>query len=148
MLKRLLKNNRGFTLLEMLLVLFIITTISSIVFQFSIKLTEKREVEEFFNQLLLDIQRVQALAIEEERTITFVFHDKNIYKAYYEFGGKSILEKSFPTGIELNIYSNLKEIVFYSSGEIGKFGTVLFNTPFGEKRLIVNMQKGRLRLAE
>ncbi|MFP3918760.1 type II secretion system protein [Lysinibacillus telephonicus] len=147
-MKGILKNNHGYTLIEMLIVLFIVVTISSIVFQFTIKLTEKRVVEQFFNEVMLDIQRVQALAIEEGRTITFVFIDNNTYKAYYELGGKSILEKSFPKGIELNIYSNLKKIEFYPSGEIGKFGTVLFNTPFGEKRLIVNMQKGRLRLNE
>lgn len=147
-MNRILKNNQGYTLIEMLIVLFIIVTISSLVFQFTIKITEKRVVEQFFSQVMLDFQRVQALAIEEGRTITFVFIDNNTYKAYYDLGGNSILEKSFPKGIELNIYSNLKKIEFHPSGEVGKFGTILFNTPFGEKRLIVNMQKGRLRLNE
>lgn len=145
-MKRYVRNNDGFTLLEMMLVLFIVVTISSVVLHFTIKITEKRVVDQFLNQVLFDLQRIQALAIEEETSITFVFNDNNTYKAYYDLGGVNILERSFPAGIELNIFSNLKKIDFYSTGEVGKFGSILFKTPFGEKRLIVNMQKGRLRL--
>ena len=99
------KNSHGYTLLEMLLVLFVAVTISSLVFQFTIKLTEKRVVEQFVNQILFDLQTAQALAIEERRSVTFVFLNNRTYKAYYELGGDSILERTFPAGIELNKYS-------------------------------------------
>lgn len=142
-----MKNDQGFSLIEMLLVLFIVIVVSSIVYKVTYTISEKQAVEQFFNQVQLDIQRMQALAIEEKKTINVLFSDNNTYKAYYSLDGK-IFERSFPSIVQLNIYSNLKNIVIYPNGEVVNFGKIIFYTPFGERQLIVNIQKGRMRIVD
>ncbi|RNC99218.1 type II secretion system protein [Lysinibacillus halotolerans] len=143
-----MKNDQGFSLIEMLLVLFIVIVVSSIVYKVTYTISEKQAVEQFFNQVQLDIQRMQALAIEEKKTINVLFSDNNTYKAYYSLDGKKIFERSFPSIVQLNIYSNLKNIVIYPNGEVVNFGKIIFYTPFGERQLIVNIQKGRMRIVD
>lgn len=147
-LTKYIKTDKGFTLIEMLLVLFIVIVVSSFVYKISLTITEKQVIDQFFNQVQLDIQSMQALAIEEKKTINVLFSDNNTYKAYYSLDGKKIFDRSFPTNIQLNIYSNLKNIVIYPNGEVVNFGKIIFYTPFGERQLIINIQKGRMRIVE
>lgn len=147
-LMKYIKTDKGFTLIEMLLVLFIVIVVSSFVYKISLTITEKQVINQFFNQVQLDIQSMQALAIEEKKTINVLFSDNNTYKAYYSLDGKKIFERSFPSIVQLNIYSNLKNIVIYPNGEVVNFGKIIFYTPFGERQLIVNIQKGRMRIVD
>ena len=143
-----IKNNHGFTLIEMLLVLSIIGLVTVILSHITLSISEKRNIDQFFTQVMFDIQRVQALAIEEEKTISISFNNGNRYSAYYQLGGENILTRNFPEGVKLNIYSNLKSFYFHPNGNVGQFGTIIFHTPIGNRNLIVNIQEGRLKLVE
>ncbi|MFC7684726.1 competence type IV pilus minor pilin ComGD [Ureibacillus sp. GCM10028918] len=143
-----IKNRKGFTLVEILLVLFIFLLISSIVFQITVKLSEKRAVDQFFQQLVLDIQEMQARAIHNEETIYVQFYNDNHYKVFDVSTGETILEKDFPSNIKLDIYSNLKRFIINPKGEVSPFGTIKFDTPYGKKDLIIYIKEGRMRLVE
>jgi len=142
------KNRNGFTLIEMLLVLFMVLLTSSIVFQLSLKVSEKRIVDQFFQQLILDIQEMQALAIEKEQTVNFQFYNSNRYVAYQGLNSNLLLDKDFPKNINFNIYSNLKRFRINPSGDVADFGTLQFDTPFGQVDLIIYIKEGRIRLVE
>ncbi|MDN4493315.1 competence type IV pilus minor pilin ComGD [Ureibacillus aquaedulcis] len=142
------KNQKGFTLVEILLVLFIFLLISSIVFQITVKISEKRVVDHFFQQLILDIQEMQALAIQREEKIHIQFYNSNHYKAFGVYSGETLLEKDFPSNIQLEIYSNLKRFIIDPKGEISPFGTIKFYTPYGETNLVIYIKEGRMRLVE
>jgi len=143
-----MKNSNGYTLIEMLLVLFIVLLLSSIVFHITVTISEKRAVEQFFQQLVLDIQEMQALAIEKEETIIMQFNNYQ-YKAFYAYKLDNIIfQKDLPTNIQLEDTSNLKRFRINANGEVAEFGTIIFNTPFGIKHLIIYITKGRLRLVE
>ena len=146
--KNCFKNSRGFTLIEMLLVLTIIGIITSIVCHVTLSISEKRNIDQFFNQLIFDIQNMQALAIKEEEKIAINFNSSNAYYAYYDLKDEKIITRTYPEGVKLNNYSNLKLLLITSNGNISKFGTLIFNTPYGERKLIVYIQEGRLRLVE
>ena len=146
--KRYSKENGGFTFIEMLLVLTIVGMITTIVSHFALSISEKRNIDQFFTQVIYDIQRVQALAIEEEKSIQILFSDSNRYSAYYELGGEKIFVRNFPEEVKLNIFSNLKKFYIQPNGDVSQFGTIIFHTPNGERKLIVNIQEGRLRLVE
>ncbi|MFJ8236982.1 competence type IV pilus minor pilin ComGD [Ureibacillus sp. NPDC094379] len=141
-----LKSNAGFTLIEMLLVLFILGMISSVIFQLSFKYTEKQETELFFNQLLLDLQSIQSLAIETRKT-TYVSFEENHYRVYHQ-PTDPFIKRNFPDDITFNKYSNLKLITFTSVGEILRFGKLIFYTPFGTKELMIYIEKGRMKFVE
>ena len=132
----------------MLLVLFIVLLISSIVFKVSIGISEKRVVAQFFNQLVFDLQEMQALAIEKDQTIIFQFHTENKYKAYFSSTDQVIVEKVYPKNIKFEALSNLKRIIINSNGDVSNFGTARFYTPCGETNLITYIKEGRMRLVE
>ncbi|HWL13407.1 MAG TPA: competence type IV pilus minor pilin ComGD [Ureibacillus sp.] len=143
-----LKNKNGFTLIEMLLVLFIVLLISSIVFKVSMGISEKRDVTQFFNQLVFDLQEMQALAIEKDQTIIFQLHTENKYKANVSGTDQVIVEKVYPKNIKFEAMSNLKRIIINPNGDVSNFGTARFYTPYGETNLITYIKEGRMRLVE
>ncbi|TSI08551.1 Tfp pilus assembly protein FimT/FimU [Lysinibacillus sp. BW-2-10] len=145
-MNQLIRNNHGFTLLEMLLVLSILIITSSIVYQFAMKISEKQSVNQFIQQVQLDIQRVQALSLSEPRLIYFSFSDRS-YQAYYENAREKIVEGSYPPEVQLIKFSTLRKITIFS-GEFWEFGTIRFHTPLGERQIIVNIQKGRMKIVE
>ncbi|RHW38496.1 prepilin-type N-terminal cleavage/methylation domain-containing protein [Lysinibacillus yapensis] len=143
-----LKNSNGFTLVEMLLVLYIVLLTTSMVFHATANISEKRIVNQFFQQLMLDIQSAQAVAIEKETPITVRFIDESHFSANFLYSGKIVFERELPKNIKYNKHSNTKAIMFTANGNIGDFGTIRFYTRFGEVRLVVNIQEGRMRIIE
>lgn len=143
-----MKNHNGFTLIEILLVLFIVLLTTSIVFQITVTISDKRLVDQFFQQLMLDIHEMQARAIENEEAIYIQFYNSNHYKALSVFSEEVLLERDFPPNIKLDIYSNLKRFIINPTGEVSNFGTIRFDTPYGEKKLIIYIKEGRMRLVE
>ncbi|KGR74610.1 competence type IV pilus minor pilin ComGD [Ureibacillus sinduriensis] len=143
-----LKNHSGYTLIEILLVLSIVLLTTSAIFQITLTLSEKRIIDQFFHQLILDIEEMQARAIENEETIFIQFNNDNRYRAQSVSSGEVLLEKNFPNNIELDIYSNLKRFVISPKGEVSHFGTIRFDTPDGGKNLIIYIKEGRMRLVE
>ena len=137
-------NEKGFTLIEMLLVLFIVLLFSAIAFKFTIQYSEKRVIEQVITQLQLDILTAQAKAIEEQQSVQIKFSVDNRYVMFNEFG-TIYVERNLPEEIKFNILSNLQRIWFTSLGEVVGFGTIRFNTSEGEKVLIINIHKGRIR---
>ncbi|PYF03490.1 prepilin-type N-terminal cleavage/methylation domain-containing protein [Ureibacillus chungkukjangi] len=141
-------NMRGFTLIEMLLVLFILLLTSSIVFQITLTLSEKWVVNQFFQQLMLDIQEIQALAIKNDEAFYIQFNSSNNYKGHGIFSGEILFEREIPQGIKVDMTSNLKHFMVYPSGDVSNFGTIKFHTPFGQTNLIIYIKEGRMRLVE
>lgn len=146
-MKQFIRNEYGYTLLEMLIVLFIVVVISSITFHFTNYFAEKREIDYFFFQLQLDIGRAQALATEIGGTVDVVFLDDNTYKIYHKWD-EIILERKFPKNVQMNFYSKFKRIRFDSLGEVQEFGSVSFKTSLGDRHLIIYISKGRSRYVE
>ena len=145
--REVMKNSNGFTLIEMLLVLSIVLLISSIVFQITLSLSERRVVDQFFEQVMLDIQEIQALAIAKNEPFNIQLYN-NHYKGYGIFSGEIIFERDFPQNIKLDVTSNLKYFMVYPNGDVSNFGTIRFHTPFGDANLIIYIKEGRMRLVE
>lgn len=139
-----MNNEKGFTLIEMLLVLFIVMLFTSIAFSFSVQYSEKKVIDQFMNQVQFDILAAQAKAIEEQRRIEIRFGDDKRYSMFNEFGDP-YFERHFPEGVTFDQYSTLKVIKFSSVGEVSEFGTLKFQTPTKEKVIIINIHKGRIR---
>lgn len=60
------KNERGYTLVEILLVLFVVMTLTAIVTKFSLQVVEAKEIERFFSQIQLDLQYIQTYSMHEK----------------------------------------------------------------------------------
>ena len=142
------RNSKGYTLIEMLLVLFIVLVTSTIIFQVTLTISEKWAVNRFFQQVLLDVQQIQALAIKNEEPFYIQFNSLNQYKGYAVFSGEVIFVREIPKDIKLDMTSNLKHFMVYPTGDVSNFGTFRFFTPFGQTNLIIYIKEGRMRLIE
>nr|MBO2506518.1 hypothetical protein [Bacilli bacterium] len=142
-----MKDEKGFTLLEMLLVLMIVSLIGMIGVTIPVKMTEKMIVEQFFHQLKLDIQMAQMWALENEKGCYVSFSSSNSYRIYHQMNDV-LIERKIPDMISINDFSNLSTLSINTRGGVKNFGTITFQTPYGEKSIIINIDKGRIRYVE
>ncbi|MCU4961863.1 comG operon protein ComGD, partial [Bacillus paranthracis] len=73
-------KQKGFTLLEMLLVLFAISVLSMVTYFHVHSLYEKQKIEQFLRQFSNDILYMQQLAINRQKHYTLRWHkDRHMY---------------------------------------------------------------------
>ena len=96
-----LKNEQGYTLLEMLIVLFSVMCLTAIVMKYSLKQAEIKELERFFTQVQLDIQYIQTYSMHHREYISMKFESSTkryiIKKDFYTH----LYDRPFPKGVEL-----------------------------------------------
>jgi competence protein ComGD len=140
-------KEQGYTLLEILFVLMIVVLVGMLGTTFSFKMTEKMVVEQFFHQFTLDIQMAQMLALEKQRSCFVSFVNQDTYRIYHQLD-EVILERKLPEIIEFDQYSNLLTLRIDPDGNVKNFGKFTFYTPFGQKHIVININKGRIRYVE
>ncbi|WP_342532948.1 competence type IV pilus minor pilin ComGD [Lysinibacillus sp. FSL K6-0057] len=140
-------KNGGFTILEMLVVLFLVMSLTAIVGKFSFKIAEAKEVERFFTQLQLDIQYIQTYSMSQRQYIALKMESSTnryiIQKDFYT----TLYERSYPKGIEfLPAESSIYTLIYNYSGNVMTAGTMAFKTPQGKKKVIITLGRGRARI--
>lgn len=135
------ENEKGFTMLEMLLVLSIVMVVSSSVLFFTSNKLREMEEARFYKQLHLDIQRLQAISIGEY-SYTHLTFTNNRTKYVATMSNVLLFEKELPNGMRLSDDSTLKVIAFHPSGNVNDFGNLLFETDSGEKRITIYIGRG------
>ncbi|MGE7687719.1 competence type IV pilus minor pilin ComGD [Lysinibacillus sp. NPDC097214] len=142
-----IKGERGYTFVEMLIVLFIVMCLSAIVVKYSLKAAETRELEQFFTQIQLDIQYIQTYSMHQREYISMKFENsskryiikKNIFTELYE--------RPFPEGVEfMPASSSIYTIIYNYNGNVMTPGTVYFKTPQGNKKVVITLGRGRSRV--
>jgi len=142
-----LKNDQGYTLLEMLIVLFSVMCLTAIVMKYSLKQAEIKELERFFTQVQLDIQYIQTYSMHHREYISMKFESSTkryiIKKDFYTH----LYDRPFPKGVELMPASSSVQTIMYNySGNVMTAGTVTFKTPQGIKRVVITLGRGRARV--
>lgn len=142
-----IENDRGFTLIEMLFVLFIVMCLTGIVTKMSMKVSEAKEIERFFTQLQLDIQFIQMSSVEQKEYL-FIRFDGPINS--YSIKNLSYIEvykRPFPKNVEfLSGSSTFVTIMYKANGNVSKAGTLYFKTPTGTKKVVITLGAGRIRI--
>ncbi|GAB0170575.1 competence type IV pilus minor pilin ComGD [Lysinibacillus sp. CTST325] len=142
-----IKSERGFTLVEMLIVLFIVMCLSAIVVKYSVKAEETRELERFFTQIQLDLQYIQTYSMHQREYISMKFESSSkryiIKKDFYT----ELYERPFPKGVEVILStSSIYTIMYNYNGNVMTPGTVYFKTPQGTKKVVITLGRGRSRV--
>ncbi|WP_255349280.1 prepilin-type N-terminal cleavage/methylation domain-containing protein [Paenisporosarcina sp. HGH0030] len=139
-------DNKGYSLLELLLVLTIVLVISTSVLYANNQYVERHTFDLFYNQLKLDAIHTQMTAVEEKRYVKLIFNAGGTRyigrKSLYE----PLFERNLPAGYSLSSSSTLTELAYLPNGTIEKFGTIAFVTPGGIKIVRVFIGKGRMSL--
>lgn len=147
----------GFTFVELLLVLTVTMIICSISLALGKAKLDERMVNQFLYQLMLDIEQVQSESIGSGVFSYLEFiDDGKKYKAYtWDGEGDSLLNarrnffiRELPEGVTYSYSSPLRQIKIDPQGTFSSFGTLIFITPTGNKSLIINIVKGRMKIVE
>ncbi|MEK4229928.1 prepilin-type N-terminal cleavage/methylation domain-containing protein [Solibacillus sp. FSL H8-0538] len=145
---RFVSNEYGHTLIEMLAVLFVVSIICLVVFQFSHKKLVHYTFMKTVDQFELTIRAAQMQAIEEENAIfCYVEFGKRllIHRGYYD---APIYVQDFPEGMSVYVVTASRRIDFNSFGNIYNTGRIIFEMGDESISYSINMGKGRFLLLE
>ncbi|WP_217586699.1 competence type IV pilus minor pilin ComGD [Lentibacillus saliphilus] len=136
------QTQRGFTLLEMLIVLAIFSIILLLIPPIHIERLHIQQEEQFFSVLQSDLLYTQVLASthpEHLVRLTFIASDQ---KYILVMGSNIILERSLPGDwIDHN-----HEIVFAKSGVVKQPASFVLTTPSNSYKIVFPFGKGRARI--
>ncbi|EKN66285.1 hypothetical protein BABA_16742 [Neobacillus bataviensis LMG 21833] len=143
------QNQKGFTLIESLLVLSIFMIISSITV-FSLKPQHSViEDEAFLTQLQADLLYAQQYAISHQHEVSVVFMQTEYrYYMLVQSGMPPIIERNYSTNINLREGTIPLYFKFLGDGDVNKFGTFYIYTEKKSYRLTVLIGKGRFYVKE
>ena len=142
-----IKNEQGFTLIEMIFVLFIVMSLTGIVTKLSMKVSEVKEIERFFTQLQLDVHFTQMVSMERKEYFFIRFNDKTKSYSINDYKNDIFYERNFPKNTELLTgLSTIVQILYNENGNVSKAGTIYFKTPYGNKKVVVTLGVGRVRV--
>ena len=140
-------NEKGFTLIEMLVVLSIVMVITSSVIFVSIARLEEMEEKRFFKQFHLDVQRMQMIAISKGNYMYLTFNKEGT-KYKVEHNNVLLYENHLPSTIRLSGDSQLKGLTYHPNGAILQFGLMRFETKKENKRVVFYIGQGRMNYEE
>lgn len=143
-----MNNQRGFTLIEMLLVLLVLTIVVGIGIPGYRVMEIEKEEQRFFELLLQDIYFAQSESYRSQTSTIVVFNaERNYYDVVKNLLNK-ISTREMPKTVSFKSSSNISQIYFSSKGSIQSSGTLRFQTSTGEKTIVVHLGKGRVVMSE
>lgn len=140
--------NKGFTLLEVLIVLALLMAGLGIGLPVYNSISAQKEEKHFFELLRSDIYFAQSLAYGSDHAISVFFRPEF---GRYEVGESlfsPLLIRKIPETVTFKKSSNLKEISYGARGSVFASGTLRFDTSSGEKTIVVHLGKGRVVFSE
>lgn len=146
------RNDHGFTLLEAMIVVAVITimlTFSLITFQ---TFSEMMQRKTFIGQLKTDLYYLHSLAINQQKSIVFQFSVRNNqYEARFkddnETSKDEIFKRKLPQQIKIE-KSNLPSFVITPDGNVSNFGTVHFRQQEKTFKITFYIGRGRFYVEE
>lgn len=139
-----MKNERGFTLLEGVFTLLILTVVTFFSFQLLHSLHKETTETLFIRQLQRELLVIQMQAKAEKKNVALSF-----FSTYYEKrDGETIIRHHYPETIRYMETSNIQTIMINPKGHVRKFGTLYFKSGSKIYRLRLQIGKGRLLYEE
>ncbi|MBS4199657.1 prepilin-type N-terminal cleavage/methylation domain-containing protein [Bacillus sp. FJAT-49732] len=147
-MESLTKEQNGFTLLEILIVLSVLTIILSISF-FSLKsFWATMQKNMFLNQVQSDIYFAHSYAINREDTILFRFSRiSHQYEAVSRDTNKVLINKKLPAAIRIE-ETNLPSFYITPDGNVSNFGTMMLNVNGKTVKITFYIGRGRFLVEE
>ncbi|WP_176447377.1 competence type IV pilus minor pilin ComGD [Lentibacillus sp. CBA3610] len=130
----------GFTLIEVLFVLAVLSVLILITTPLQLSVLDKKTEERFLETLEMDLLYMQTLAYNSRMTHRLAFLDSERYEI--KANNTSILERTVPEGWEIDTRT-LKTISFNKKGTIVKSGTFAIKTLTDHYNVVCPLGKGR-----
>ncbi|TBX91260.1 comG operon protein ComGD [Bacillus cereus] len=142
-------KQKGFTLLEMLLVLFAISVLSMVTYFNVHSLYEKQKIEQFLRQFSNDILYMQQLAISRQKHYTLRWHkDRHMYYIGESSTDLSIIKREYDSDIQLDLNTFPNPMTYNPSGNINRGGTILLLYRSYKYEIVFQLGRGRFTYRE
>ena len=142
-------KQKGFTLLEMLLVLFAISILSMVTYFNVHSLYEKQKIEQFLRQFSNDILYMQQLAINRQKHYTLRWHkDRHMYYIGESSTDLSIIKREYGSDIQLDLNTFPNPMTYNPSGNINRGGTILLSYRSYKYEIVFQLGRGRFTYRE
>jgi len=142
-------KQKGFTLLEMLLVLFAISVLSMVTYFHVHSLYEKQKIEQFLRQFSNDILYMQQLAINRQKHYTLRWHkDRHMYYIGESSTDHSIIKREYDSDIQLDLNTFPNPMTYNPSGNINRGGTILLSYRSYKYEIVFQLGRGRFTYRE
>lgn len=141
-------DNRGYSLLEMSLVLFIVAIICSLSVGSFKSSYDAQQRKEFVQQLQLDLYYAQQKAISNRLAVNVMF--LNGSKEYIiKQGEQIVLTRKYPNNTIFYASTlSLNDIAFLHNGNARKSGTLLFKVNNINYKIVVLLGRGRFYIEQ
>lgn len=147
-IKRSLRNEQGFTLLEMLFVLAVLMVLCSSIFYFSHEKLNRLTVLKTMDEVELLIRMAQMKAIEDQRPVVIDIYDNTEMIIKYYVGTEILYRAYLPEGMKLYISTPNSRLHFKTNGNLQYFGSMGFHYEGKIYSYKINIGKGRLTNSE
>lgn len=142
-------KQKGFTLLEMLLVLFAISVLSMVTYFNVHSLYEKQKIEQFLRQFSNDILYMQQLAINRQKHYTLRWHkDRHMYYIGESSTNLSIIKREYDSDIQIDLNTFPNPMTYNPSGNINRGGTILLSYRSYKYDIVFQLGRGRFTYRE
>ncbi|OMP67688.1 competence type IV pilus minor pilin ComGD [Domibacillus epiphyticus] len=144
------RNEGGFTLLEMMLVLTVFMVCFGAALIPLLNIVDEVNDQQFFNQLERDLLEAQSYAIVNNVGVIVYFFEAGQHKysiSTYESNRQILAERTIPDHF-IPVKGSMPDIMFLKSGMTNKFGTVYFKTNKKRTKLIFLIGRGRFYFLE
>lgn len=145
------RNEKGFTLLESLIVLLIAITMSSVVYQYGHKMMQDRAEQEAIDLLVATLYDMQSYAIGHAEYVILDFFDGSDGRMHYVVRSsdeQELVRRALPEGMTVTHGDNLKILGYHRNGRLIYLGSLLIKIKDRRVRLALQMQYGRVIVYE
>lgn len=139
-----IKRN-GFTLIEMLIVLGILSVLLLISSPLNYSALEKQRTKQFFDTFEFDVLYIQNLSTSSENSLKIRFFDNN-YKVFNAIN-QVIETRIYPDGMIIDPWVH-STITFNQNGTFMKPGKIKVTTNHGMYHIVFPLGKGRCYIVE
>ncbi|MGO4887140.1 competence type IV pilus minor pilin ComGD [Anaerobacillus sp. MEB173] len=142
-MKQYLKNSYGYSLIEVMVVLMMITVVGGISVTSFVSMNSEKKAADFLALFESDLLYAQQYAISHGSNVTIRFdNSKQMYSIIHRF--VSVSDRHFAKGIAFERGTlHLNEITFRHNGNISKSGSILINIEDNSYRVVFLLGRGR-----
>lgn len=142
-------KQKGFTLLEMLLVLFAISVLSMVMYYNVHSLYEKQKIEQFLRQFSNDILYMQQLAINRQKHYTLRWYkDRHMYYIGESSVNLAIIKREYDSDIQIDLNTFPNPMTYNPNGNINRGGTILLSYRSYKYEVVFQLGRGRFTYRE
>lgn len=138
-----MRNERGFTLVEMLVVLAIVGILVSVVLPISYAAIQEKAYKNAIRQIELVVRMAQMIAMEEQRVVVCQVIGGNQFIVRGPFEQGHVFEYQLPDGMTMELTIASKKLRFQASGNVMEIGKMIFYLDGSKIYYTINLGKGR-----